>query len=65
MSNKTKEDYIQRTFSLCSKDFTNHIRVGCKRVSSASPMIMTTGIKRSLGAVGKSFCIGRFHQRVL
>ncbi len=28
MSNKTKEDYIQRTFSLCSKDFTNHIRVG-------------------------------------
>ena len=39
MSNKTKEDYIQRTFSLCSKDFTNHIRVGCKRVSSASPMI--------------------------
>ncbi len=32
MSNKTKEDYIQRTFSLCSKDFTNHIRVGRKFV---------------------------------
>ena len=38
MSNKTKEDYIQRTFSLCSKDFTNHIRAGSKRVSSASPI---------------------------